>query len=1028
MSRLLCPSCRLLLALLVATLVGVSGLHAQTTGKIAGTITDVAAGEPLPGVNVVIEGTTIGGVSDARGNYFIINVPPGTYTVRASMVGFSIVNMQNVTVNVDQTTTVDFGMQVAVVAGEEIVVVAERPLVERDLTGSVQKMDAAALTRTPLRDMTDVLAQQTGVFETGYTSYIRGGVNSEITYSMDGTSLNSGLLSDNWQRLNTTAIQEVSILTGGYNAEYGNAMSGIVNVVTHEPSAFSRSLNGAVRYRVRPPGQYHWGPNMYDENLWKYTNFDLNHWQQRLQDEGQRNQFAAYYRRFYGWDGQRVPTAQELLDTYRDQITPDKVLADYTERMQHEIETSIWGSPANRFSFLLSGRYERGLNIFPQSNAYNPEYNLQGKFNYYFNTNQRLSLNLLRGWYNSSTYTESNWNNMESSQEARWQPNADVRGPYDNKAYAPWGGYWLKGPEEKAVNMATLQWQHTLGPRTFYNVSASYLSDYTTSLQEYDKLQTSTATLPWGDSWFDLGGNFRLEARQIQVNNYSDSKAFTLSSDITSQISNSHQLKAGLEFKRFDLDYQHYYMEFPAGDVWHLDNVFTGSPVEGSLFIQDKMEYQGIVLNIGIRADAFNAMHEYAPSIYDPLMFQTHNGGDGRPSNITPIWQAGQTGYDWFAGGTDFRDAFPDGWESSMDKQTVESEWKFAISPRLGLAFPITENSKLRFSYGHFNQRPSWIKLLGFPTSWYDSDPWGSVRMDQWQGWYGHPGLSYERTIQYEVGFTQNFFDFARLDIAAYYKDATGLTRFSHNSTYNQSGGGFAATGWGAGNFTTYAYTRNLANDGHDNIFYVNNGFKDIRGIEVVGEKLFAGRWSARATFDYSLSTGGVTGYRTYRENAAQAHTPQSFEEIKGTWLSSYLLKGNLNYLTPENLLAGVLGEINIALYHEYFAGPQYTYYPRDFDGLRRPNNKRWFPHQRTDLTFTKQFALAGMNPVVGIDVFNLFNYKDKVMLGGQRLEDWEERGEIPKYSKSGEEELWWFYNPVSNPRRMIYFKVGFQF
>ena len=222
------------------------------------------------------------------------------------------------------------------------------------------------------------------------------------------------------------------------------------------------------------------------------------------------------------------------------------------------------------------------------------------------------------------------------------------------------------------------------------------------------------------------------------------------------------------------------------------------------------------------------------------------------------------------------------------------AEWKTAISPRLGLSFPITENSKLRFSYGHFNQRPSWVSLMGFPTSWYDAAPYATVRMDQWQGWYGHPGLSYDRTIQYEIGFTQSFFDFARLDLAAYYKDASRLTRFSYNGTYNRNGGGFASTGWGAGNSagSTWSKTRNIANDGHDNIFYTNNGFKDIRGIEIVAEKLFTGRWSARGAFDFSTTTGGSAGYSQYREDGSTVNQPHSYEETKGTWLSQLYREG----------------------------------------------------------------------------------------------------------------------------------------
>ncbi len=1015
---------------LILLLFASAQIWAATTGKIAGKVVEKGTNENLPGVNVVIEGTQFGGATDIDGDYFILNVPPGTYSLRASMIGYKSVVQSNIVVTTDRTSTINFELEVAVIEGEEVTVVSERPIVEKDVTGSMEVVSSDYIGRAPILDLQDALSQQTGIYSTGETTYFRGGLASEVSYNLDGTSMNSGVLSDNWSRLNTSAMQEVSLLTGGYNAEYGNAMSGVVNVVTKEASRTERSIHGTVKYRFRPSGQYHWGPNMYGDDLWKYTNFDLAHWQAELEDPTKRNSYSQYFQRFYGWDGQTVPTAEQLLNSYREQITPDPIMGDYTKRPEHDVEGTLYGSISKQWNFLLSGRYKRGVNIYPQAQEYNPEYNIQGKVNYYPSDNIKLSLNLLRGWYNSATYTESNWNNMESSQEARWQPNSDIRSPYDGNAYAPWGGYWMKGPEEKTINMASVKFQHTLSASTFYTVQLSYFADDMTSLQNYNKLQTTTDQVGWGDSWFDLGGNFRLEARQIQVNNYSNSKVFNGKADFTSQINKNHQVKSGLEFKFSDINYEHYYMEFPAGDVWHLDNVFDGSPVEGALYLQDKMEYEGMIVNIGLRVDAFNAMHDYAENIFDPLGFQTWNGGDGtNPSNTAPIWQSYMRQKDWFAYipgvSADYMDAFEG---VRNDKMTAGSNWKFAVAPRLGLSFPITDNSKLRFNYGHFYQRPSWAKIMGFPTSWYESNPYGSVRMDQWQGYYGHPGLTYERTIQYEIGFDQNFFDMFRLATTAYYKDASRLTRFSHNSTYNRSGGGFASVGWGSGNFTTYSLSRNITNDGHDNIFYTNNAFKDVRGVEIVLDKMFDQRWSANLTFNYGLSSGGAAGYFMYFENADRINQPHTYNEQKVTWISNTMLKASVNYLTPENLAYGILGDITIGMFHEYFSGPEYTYYPKDYTGLREPNNKRWYPHNRTDIKIAKSIPIGSMTSVISLEIFNLFNNYDRVLLGGDDLENWEQNGQMPVDSRTGENAVWWFYNSVSNPKRMVYFSLSLEF
>jgi hypothetical protein len=413
-------------------------LWAGTTGKIAGVVSDESTGDPLVGANVFLEGTAMGSSTDEDGFYFINNIPPGTFSVTVSYVGYDKMTKSNVSVMVDRTTDLEFSLNPAPIEGDAITVVAQRPAIEQDVTGSQQIMDADQINRAPVISIKDVIRQQSGIINTGETSFIRGGIPSELNYLLDGTSLNSGLISDNYQRLNLTAIQEVSVLTGGYSAEYGQAMSGVINVVTKEASNMQSSISGNVRYRMRPAGQYHWGRNMYDKSLLKYTYYnDLDYWAGRLESSRNQRTFANYFNRFYGpgtatndpqWDGTNVPTAEQLRNTYIQQITPDEVLADYANRVEHEIEGSVYGSFLDNFSFLLSGRYKRGVNIFPQSEAYNPEYNIQAKLNYFLNNKMKLGLNVLHGWYKSSTYTESNWNNMETSQEARWQPNAEGGG------------------------------------------------------------------------------------------------------------------------------------------------------------------------------------------------------------------------------------------------------------------------------------------------------------------------------------------------------------------------------------------------------------------------------------------------------------------------------------------------------------------------------------------------------------------------------------------------------------------------
>jgi hypothetical protein len=112
---------------------------------------DAESGEPLVGISVVIEGTSMGASTDVEGNYVIINIPPGTYTVVAGGVGFQRKRFSNVKVSVDFTTRLDAKLSTDVIALETVEVQAEAPMIRRDLTSSHTNIDAAALRRCRLK-------------------------------------------------------------------------------------------------------------------------------------------------------------------------------------------------------------------------------------------------------------------------------------------------------------------------------------------------------------------------------------------------------------------------------------------------------------------------------------------------------------------------------------------------------------------------------------------------------------------------------------------------------------------------------------------------------------------------------------------------------------------------------------------------------------------------------------------------------------------------------------------------------------
>ncbi|MDH7528831.1 MAG: carboxypeptidase-like regulatory domain-containing protein, partial [Ignavibacteria bacterium] len=151
-------------------------IFAGTTGKIAGRVTDARTGEGIPFANVIIEGTTLGAATNLEGYYTIINVPPGVYTLRASVVGYETKIVTNVRVNIDLTTRIDFELREKTVElGQEVVVTATRPLVQKDLTASTSVVGSDLISELPVTEVRDVLTLQAGVIvSAGGGIHVRG--------------------------------------------------------------------------------------------------------------------------------------------------------------------------------------------------------------------------------------------------------------------------------------------------------------------------------------------------------------------------------------------------------------------------------------------------------------------------------------------------------------------------------------------------------------------------------------------------------------------------------------------------------------------------------------------------------------------------------------------------------------------------------------------------------------------------------------------------------------------------------------
>ncbi|MFO7889961.1 MAG: TonB-dependent receptor [bacterium] len=213
-------------------------VYAQNYGKISGQVVEESTGEPLVGANVMVENTQMGAATDSKGRYVILQVEPGVYNLKVSYMGYQTQRMEEITVRANRITYADFKLQEETVLGETVVITADRLLIEKDNTATLRSISSEEITDLPSSTVSDILRVQPGIVNRGGL-HLRGGRSGEITYMIDGVPISDPLFSsvNTSEILNRNIISEMQVISGTYSAEYGNAMSGIINITTKEGAA-----------------------------------------------------------------------------------------------------------------------------------------------------------------------------------------------------------------------------------------------------------------------------------------------------------------------------------------------------------------------------------------------------------------------------------------------------------------------------------------------------------------------------------------------------------------------------------------------------------------------------------------------------------------------------------------------------------------------------------------------------------------------------------------------------------------------
>jgi len=700
----------LLLSLFFTLLFATSILYAGSSGKIAGTVKDKETGEPLPFANVFVDGTTMGAATDIDGNFVILNVAPGLYTVTASVVGFQKTTITDVRVNVDFTTRLEFELSSGSIEMEAVVVQGERdPLIRQDLTNPTVAINAETIRELPVDQISDVIKLQSGVTvgDDG-TIHMRGGFGNETAYTLNGVSLNDPYGNTRSVGLATNAVQEVSVSSGTFSAEYGNALSGIVNYVTREGgNKFTFSLRGYA-------GDYLTSRNELYTNIDDINPLNRGRFEATLGGPIVSNSVKFFvsgvYEKFNGlYEGQRL---YNTTDSYLSRVSftgVDPITGEPDYRKGSDSDP-YWFNP---FSNDSSG-LPTGDGAYVQMNP-STSLNLQG--NLIFNISSLVKLRY------EAVYNKGDWKNYSRT----WKFNPDGVGTNYSEGL-----------------IQTLDLTHTVNQNMFYTLKASYgYNGYDYYLYEDindPRYLPSQYQLGISNTGYVAGGTNLWRTDRSTT-------TMTFKGDMVAQMGN-HEFKFGFEARQHKLEYSGFNIEILAADsskisndylLYNSDNGFirqkptspallteyTKEPVDAALYVVDKMELaNSFILNLGLRYEFFDAKSHYN-------------------KDLTSDLEDLKSGY--------------------MDRNLVPTEVKHYLSPRLSISYPITAESVIRFSYGHFYQN-------GSLSSLYRNDNFYVTNVGTTPT-FGNANVDMQRSVQYELGMQQQLTENLKMELTGYYKD-----------------------------------------------------------------------------------------------------------------------------------------------------------------------------------------------------------------------------------------------------------------
>ena len=913
-------------------------LFAGTSGKIAGTVRDAETGDALTGANILVLGTLYGAAADINGNFTVLQVPPGLYSVQITMMGYTTVTSSQVRVRIDQTTRLDFSLKMEALEGETVTVIANRNAIKEDVATSVVAFSGDDVEELPLSTVAQAVELQAGVEE---GMVIRGGGADESLLLIDGVTMRDPRNNQPISGIALSAVKELSVERGGFNAEYGQVRSGVVNIVTREGS--KSDYHGSLTVKYSPPAAKHFGVSPYDtESMWIKPYVDEAVCWTGTQQGAWDIYTYRQYPNFQGWDA----VSEELYanDDPADDLSPSACRELFlwehrkqpvTDQPDYNIDAGFGGpvpfigEHLGNLRFFSSYRREREMLLVPLCRDDYLDYNWSTKLTSDISDAMTLQLTGFAGKnYNVAINDDDQryfGTEFGPSEVDYWYPTQFVRTPVqiakmtdEQRPGRIFSNAWYSEADVSYQSFAA-KMTHMISPETFYEVSVEHLRrQYETgpvAARDTSKVNEVLSGYFMDDFPYEfielgesgVGETFFVGGHMAEALDSSRIAATTLKFDVTSQLNFSNLVKAGLEFVYNDLNLNYGQANYSTGKVIHVRE--HQKPYRGALYVQDKLETKGFIMNIGLRLDFSNANVNWV-KLADPFDASYLSSSEYNPDT---------------------------------DYGATKTKTDFSLSPRLGISHPITESSKLFFNYGHFKQLPSYEELLQVGRT----SGGGMIN-------YGDPNASSAKTVSYELGYDHELFSSYLVQLAAFYHDITDQPAYT---TYSSSDG-------------SVTYTA-----------LTNNGYEDIRGFELSLRKTTGRWWSGFLNYTYRVSTSGYFGKQSIFQNPSEQrdYDEDTRKMYQGKPIPQPYARANVTFRTPHDygprLLGGhLLGDWVANLLYTWRAGEYIDWNPLNYQDVY--DNVQVCNYHDSKLRFSKLFKMSKFNLSAFVEIENLLNIK----------------------------------------------------